>query len=95
MAALRLPAVPSYLVAVVVSQLLSPILWDHYAMLLLIPVAWLSPAASGGRSSSRWPRRVVLVGLIPPVVYPAAFWVTLVAVLVEGARSAREAPAPA
>ncbi len=39
--ALWLPAVPSYLVAVVASQLLSPILWDHYAMLLLLPVAWL------------------------------------------------------
>ena len=23
------------------SQLLSPVLWDHYAMLLLLPVAWL------------------------------------------------------
>ena len=40
-AALWLPAVPSYLVAVVASQLLSPILWDHYALLLLLPVAWL------------------------------------------------------
>ena len=40
-AALRLPAAPSYLVAVIASQLLSPILWDHYAMLLLLPVAWL------------------------------------------------------
>ena len=40
-AALRLGAVPSYLVAVIASQLLSPILWDHYALLLLLPVAWL------------------------------------------------------
>ena len=31
----------SYLVAVVASQLISPLLWDHYAMLLLLPVAWL------------------------------------------------------
>src|SRR6185503_15683035 len=30
-----------YLATVVASQLLSPLLWDHYAMLLLIPVAWL------------------------------------------------------
>ena len=31
----------SYLTAVVASQLLSPMLWDHYAVLLLLPVAWL------------------------------------------------------
>ena len=31
----------SYLAAVIVSQLISPILWDHYAMLLLLPVAYL------------------------------------------------------
>ena len=35
------PPLPSYLVVVVATQLLSPILWDHYAMLLLLPVAWL------------------------------------------------------
>ena len=28
-------------IAVVASQLLSPILWDHYALILLLPVAWL------------------------------------------------------
>ena len=36
----------SYLVAVIASQLVSPILWDHYAMLLLLPVAYI---ASAGR----------------------------------------------
>ena len=34
----------SYLVAVIASQLISPILWDHYAMLLLLPVAYLLSA---------------------------------------------------
>ena len=43
-AAVRRPRRPSYLVAVVASQLLSPILWDHYAMLLLLPVAYLLAA---------------------------------------------------
>ena len=47
-AALRRPPVASYLVAVVASQLLSPILWDHYAMLLLLPVAWLLDRAARG-----------------------------------------------
>ena len=43
----------AYLVAVVASQLLSPVLWDHYAMLLLLPVAYLLAAGAGGR----WPSR--------------------------------------
>jgi alpha-1,2-mannosyltransferase len=71
----------SYLVAVVVSQLVSPILWDHYAMLLLLPVAYL---LSAGRwwalaipLATAWP----LVGITPPVVYPVAFWVTLIGLL--------------
>jgi alpha-1,2-mannosyltransferase len=71
----------SYLAAVVVSQLVSPILWDHYAMLLLLPVAYL---LSAGRwwalaipLATAWP----LVGITPPVVYPVAFWVTLVGLL--------------
>ena len=34
----------SYLVAVIASQLLSPVLWDHYAMILLLPVAYLCAA---------------------------------------------------
>ncbi|HEY7701853.1 MAG TPA: glycosyltransferase family 87 protein [Candidatus Limnocylindrales bacterium] len=79
----------SYLVAVVVSQLVSPILWDHYAMLLLLPVAYLL-------SAGRWWAAVIpvatvwpLVGVVPPVVYPVVFWVTLVGLFVVG-RAARD-----
>ena len=56
----RAEPAPSYLVAVVASSSLSPILWDHYAMLLLLPVAWLLerrqwwaaavPLVDGGRT---------------------------------------------
>ena len=31
----------SLLVAVVASQMVWPVVWDHYAMLLLLPVAYL------------------------------------------------------
>ena len=61
----------SYLVAVVASQLLSPVLWDHYALLLLLPVAWLLAARPlvGARSSrSRPPRRSS--GSRRAIVYP-------------------------
>ena len=78
----------SYLVAVIASQLVSPILWDHYAMLLLLPVAYLLAAGRWWALViplvSAWP----LVGLTPAFVYPVAFWVTLLATLLVG-RGAR------
>ena len=56
----------SYLVAVIASQLLSPILWDHYAMLLLLPVAYLLAA---GRW---WALLIPLVTASPLVGHHAA-----------------------
>ncbi len=71
----------SYLVAVVASQLLSPILWDHYAMLLLLPVAWLLERRQW------WAVLITLststVGLfvgLPAALYPLALWTALIAV---------------
>ena len=97
-AALRRPPVASYLVAVVASQLLSPILWDHYALLLLLPVAWLVDRGRIWTVLIPLVTCVALVGVIPPVVYPLAFGVTLVALLLGPAqggevpqRSSREA----
>ena len=90
--ALRLGAVPSYLVAVIASQLLSPILWDHYAMLLLLPVAWLVDRGVRWAVVVPLATSVFLVGSIPPVVYAAAFWLTLAAVVVAG-RDTRPGPA--
>lgn len=78
----------SYLVAVIASQLVSPILWDHYAMLLLLPVAYLLSAGRWWALAiplvTAWP----LVGITPPVTYPIVFWITLVASLIVG-RAAR------
>ena len=42
---LRRDAESSYVTTVVASQLLSLLLWDHYAMLLLLPLAMLLRAA--------------------------------------------------
>ena len=82
-AALRRSAAPSYLVVVVATQMLSPILWDHYAMLLLLPVAWLVDRGRTWAVLIPLASCVVLVEVIPPVVYPVVFWITLVALLVE------------
>ena len=41
LAARTLIAEASFMVAVVATQLISPLLWDHYAIVLLAPAAWL------------------------------------------------------
>ena len=86
LAAVRGSSAASYLVAVMASQLLSPVLWDHYAMLLLLPVAYLlerrqwwavlDPAGDGGVPHRRH----------AGAAYPIAFWVTLVALVLVGLR---------
>jgi hypothetical protein len=71
----RAPAVPAYLVTVVASQLISPLLWDHYAMLLLLPTAFLLDRRHW------WAAAIPFAGWLPPVFVPAAFAVCLVAPL--------------
>lgn len=81
----------SYLVAVIASQLASPILWDHYAMLLLLPVAYLVSAGRWWALAiplvTAWP----LLGVTPPIVYPVTFWITLIATLLVGRAARRSA----
>ena len=88
-AVLRASDEASYLVVVLASQLVSPILWDHYAVVLLLPVAYLLAAgrwwALAIPLATAWP----LVGVTPPIVYPLVFWVTLVATLSVGWRARR------
>jgi alpha-1,2-mannosyltransferase len=76
----------SYLAVVISSQFLSPVLWDHYALILLLPTAWLL-------SRGRWWAPIIplatstlLVGASPPVIYPVAYWTALLAVVLEGVR---------
>jgi alpha-1,2-mannosyltransferase len=96
LAALRAPADASLLVAIVASQLLSPVLWDHYAMLLLLPVAWLL-------ERRQWwavliplvTSAVTLVVSLPAVIYPVMFWISLLGVLAVGLREGRPLAATA
>lgn len=83
-ATFRCAPVASYLAVVVASQLISPILWDHYALMLLLPVAWL--LSRGHRWAVLIPlaTSVPLVEVIPPITYATAYWITLVAVVLEG-----------
>jgi hypothetical protein len=91
--AVRHPAATSYLVAVVGSQLLSPVLWDHYAMLLLLPVAWLLERGWWWAALIPLATSVMVLPFgLAPILYPIAFWATLVGLLALGTRDARTEP---
>ncbi|MCI0584777.1 MAG: DUF2029 domain-containing protein [Chloroflexi bacterium] len=93
-ATLRCAPVASYLAVVIASQLISPILWDHYALMLLLPVAWLLSRGHHWAVLVPLATAVPLVNVIPPVTYAVAYWVTLVAVVLEGRRLARDGAVP-
>lgn len=78
----------SYLVVVVASQLLSPVLWDHYAMLLLLPTAWLLARGHAWAVLIPLATSSVLISISPAVTYPVAFGCALVALLAVGVRRA-------
>jgi hypothetical protein len=82
----RSTEVASFMVGAVASQMVSPVVWAHYAVVLFLPVAWLL-------SRERWwallllvPLSVPIAGMLPPVVYPIVFWVALAATAWEGRR---------
>jgi len=81
--------VPGYLAAVVASQLLSPILWDHYAMLLLLPVAYLLDRGRWWAALVPLALSVVVVQITPPIAYPICFAVMLVAPVLDGSGGRR------
>ena len=63
----------SYLTTVVASQLLSPLLWDHYAVVLLLPVAWLLERRQWWATAIPLATSLPLIGIVPAAVYPAVF----------------------
>jgi hypothetical protein len=85
-AALRATAVSSYLVALSASQLASPVLWDHYAMLLLLPVAWLLAQRQRWAAVIPLATSLPLIWITPVVAYPLAFGLALAATLALGVR---------
>ena len=82
-------AVASYLAVAIASQFVSPVLWDHYALILLLPVAWLLQRGQWWAVVVPLATATPLVGISPPLAYPVAFWVTLGAVAWLGLREGR------
>lgn len=78
-AARRLTAEASFMVAVVATQLVSPLLWDHYAVVLLVPTAWLLARGVGWAVAVPLATSLPLVPFVPAAIYPIVFVVALVA----------------
>jgi hypothetical protein len=76
----------SLLVAIVASQLLSPLLWDHYAIVLLLPVAWLLERGHWWALAVPLATSLPLVGITPAIAYPLMFGICLFAPIVVGWR---------
>jgi alpha-1,2-mannosyltransferase len=95
---LRLDAEASLVVTAVASQCLSPLVWDHYAIVLLLPVALVL-----GRLGRRaWPIALLpIAGWLPAPVYPLLFAIGLVSAWAVGRRrpfvpaTPASSPAPA
>jgi hypothetical protein len=86
---LRSTAEVGYLTAVVASQLISPILWDHYALVLVLPVAWLLERRQWWAILIPLSQTWMLLGTTPLVAYLVAFYVLLAAPPVVVALQAR------
>jgi len=63
----------SYLATVVATQLLSPLLWDHYAIVLLLPVAWLLERRQWWAAAIPLATSLPLVMITPAFTYPIVF----------------------
>jgi hypothetical protein len=77
---LRRDGATGFVVGVVASQLLSPVLWSHYAMLLLLPVALLL------QRRQWWAVAIPLATWLPTdLAYPAVFAAGLIGPILTGA----------
>jgi hypothetical protein len=75
------------MVAVVATQLVSPLLWDHYAVLLLLPVAWLLNRGQWWAALLPLATALPVLGIVPAAVYPIEFAICLVAPILVGRRA--------
>jgi hypothetical protein len=77
---LRGTAEAGFLVAVIASQVVSPIIWSHYSLILLLPVAWLLQNRQWWAVIIPLSQAWVLLPFMPNEIYPLGFYLTLAAV---------------
>jgi hypothetical protein len=90
-AARWLPREPGFLLVVTVSQIVSPIVWTHYALALLLPVAWLLERRQWWILIVPLSHLWLLIASVPEQVYTGCYYVVIVALLVVGVREQRAA----
>ena len=83
----------SYLVVIVATQLVSPLLWDHYAIVLLLPVAWLLERGQWWAVALPLATVAAAARVVPAAVYPVEFAICLLAPIAVGRRRAVASPA--
>ncbi|MBI3751270.1 MAG: DUF2029 domain-containing protein [Chloroflexi bacterium] len=78
----------SYLAVVTASQAISPILWDHYALMLLLPVAWLLQRRLWWAVLIPLATSLPLIEVTPRVFYTLSYAITLLLIAWQGRRAA-------
>ena len=93
-AALKLSKEAGFLVTVVASQILSPIVWDHYALALLLPVAWLASRRQWWALLIPVSQAWVLLPSMPTWIYPLSYLVVLPGLVITDRRGRAPASTP-
>jgi alpha-1,2-mannosyltransferase len=88
-ATLRATPVAGYMAVAIATQFASPVLWSHYALVLLLPVAWLIDRGWLWAVLIPLVTSTVVTQVTPAIAYPVSFWVTLLAVTWVGLREQR------
>ena len=86
-------AVASYLAVVIATQFATPVLWNHYALILLLPVAWLLHRGAWWAAAIPLASATLLAEIAPGITYALEFWVTLLAVAWFGLKDGRRGDA--
>jgi hypothetical protein len=76
----------SLLVAAVASQLVAPVVWDHYALIVFLPMAWLLHRQHYWAALLGIALNAMLILWIPSIAFVAVMDVLMVAVAVVGLR---------
>lgn len=82
----------SYLIAIVATQLASPILWDHYAIVLALPLAWLLERRQWWAAAVPILQGPLVLNAVPPLVWLAGYAAIIIGVASLGARSSTARP---
>ncbi len=88
-AILRSSAEVSFLTTAVGSQILSPLVWDHYAIILILPTAWLLDRGHWWGAGIMLVTALPIVLFLPAAIYPVLFTVGLTGPLLVEARERR------